>query len=202
MTGVQTCALPISIGVGGEGAAPLGADGLVDAKQPLLSRHGLVHDGDVVEGGRVLLQLLEVGGHTVLLDCGQIQGSRLDEELNRVPLPVGRVDAVVLSHAHIDHSGRLPLLRKQGFRYRRVSALLRISILIWTTAMIILFVNYTTVPMFFITFGGLIAFVGPILLLCGALEEAADIKLDKARFLISQDQDTLLGVVYPRKNHK
>ena len=93
-------------------------------------------------------------------------------------------------------------LRKQGFRYRRVSALLRISILIWTTAMIILFVNYTTLPMFFITFGGLIAFVGPILLLCGALEEASDIKLDKARFLISQDQDTLLGVVYPRKNHK
>ncbi len=59
--------------------------------------------------------LLEVGGKTVLLDCGQIQGSRLDEELNRVPLPVGHVDAVILSHAHIDHSGRLPLLHKQGF---------------------------------------------------------------------------------------
>jgi metallo-beta-lactamase family protein len=59
--------------------------------------------------------LLRVGEYRVLLDCGQIQGSRLDEELNRVPLPVGRVDAVVLSHAHIDHSGRLPLLRKQGF---------------------------------------------------------------------------------------
>jgi metallo-beta-lactamase family protein len=59
--------------------------------------------------------LLRVGERNVLLDCGQIQGSRLDEELNRVPLPVGRVDAVVLSHAHIDHSGRLPLLRKQGF---------------------------------------------------------------------------------------
>jgi metallo-beta-lactamase family protein len=58
---------------------------------------------------------LRIGERTVLLDCGQIQGSRLDEELNRVPLPVGRVDAVVLSHAHIDHSGRLPLLRKQGF---------------------------------------------------------------------------------------
>jgi metallo-beta-lactamase family protein len=58
---------------------------------------------------------LRVGGRTLLLDCGQIQGSRLDEELNRVPLPVGDVDAVVLSHAHIDHSGRLPLLRKQGF---------------------------------------------------------------------------------------
>ena len=51
----------------------------------------------------------------VLLDCGQVQGSRQDEELNRVPLPVGGVEAVVLSHAHIDHSGRLPLLRKQGF---------------------------------------------------------------------------------------
>lgn len=60
--------------------------------------------------------LLRVGGRTVLLDCGQIQGSRLEEESNRVPLPVGDVDAVVLSHAHIDHSGRLPLLRKQGFK--------------------------------------------------------------------------------------
>jgi metallo-beta-lactamase family protein len=59
--------------------------------------------------------LLTVGDKSLLLDCGQIQGSRLDEELNRVPLPVGRVDAVVLSHAHIDHSGRLPLLHKQGF---------------------------------------------------------------------------------------
>jgi metallo-beta-lactamase family protein len=60
--------------------------------------------------------LLEVGGYRVLLDCGQIQGSRLDEEQNRVPLPVGRLDAVVLSHAHIDHSGRLPLLCRQGFK--------------------------------------------------------------------------------------
>jgi metallo-beta-lactamase family protein len=59
--------------------------------------------------------LLVVGGRRLLLDCGQIQGSRLDEELNRVPLPVGHVDAVVLSHAHIDHSGRLPLLYRQGF---------------------------------------------------------------------------------------
>jgi metallo-beta-lactamase family protein len=59
--------------------------------------------------------LLRVGERTVLLDCGQVQGSRLEEQSNRVPLPVGQVDAVVLSHAHIDHSGRLPLLRKQGF---------------------------------------------------------------------------------------
>lgn len=60
--------------------------------------------------------LLRVGGRTILLDCGQIQGTRLDEETNRVPLPVSQVDAVVLSHAHIDHSGRLPLLRKQGYK--------------------------------------------------------------------------------------
>jgi metallo-beta-lactamase family protein len=59
--------------------------------------------------------LLRVGDRTVLLDCGQIQGSRLAEQGNRVPLPVGEVHAVVLSHAHIDHSGRLPLLRRQGF---------------------------------------------------------------------------------------
>ena len=44
--------------------------------------------------------LVRVGEQTLLLDCGQIQGSHLDEELNRVPLPVGRVDAVVLSHPH------------------------------------------------------------------------------------------------------
>ena len=60
--------------------------------------------------------LLSVGGKRVLLDCGQIQGSRVEEDSNRVPLPVGHVDAVVLSHAHIDHSGRLPLLYRQGFR--------------------------------------------------------------------------------------
>jgi metallo-beta-lactamase family protein len=59
--------------------------------------------------------LLRVGEQTLLLDCGQMQGTRFDEQLNRVPLPVGKVDAVVLSHAHIDHSGRLPLLCKQGF---------------------------------------------------------------------------------------
>jgi metallo-beta-lactamase family protein len=60
--------------------------------------------------------LLRVGGSTLLLDCGQIQGSFAEEQQNEVALPIGNVDAVVLSHAHIDHSGRLPTLRKQGFR--------------------------------------------------------------------------------------
>ena len=60
--------------------------------------------------------LLRVGGQTLLLDCGQIQGSFAEEQENNAALPFGAVDAVVLSHAHIDHSGRLPLLRKHGFR--------------------------------------------------------------------------------------
>ena len=60
---------------------------------------------------------LEVAGRTILLDCGQFQGTRAEEARNREPLPisVGDIDAVVLSHAHIDHSGRLPLLRKHGY---------------------------------------------------------------------------------------
>ena len=62
--------------------------------------------------------ILEVGGRTLLLDCGLLQGGRKEEALNREPFPFDplRLDAVVLSHAHIDHSGRLPLLTKQGYR--------------------------------------------------------------------------------------
>jgi len=62
--------------------------------------------------------LLTTSRHTLLLECGQIQGRREDEERNRepFPVPVDKIDAVVLSHAHIDHSGRLPLLRREGYR--------------------------------------------------------------------------------------
>ena len=62
--------------------------------------------------------LIQIGDRRLLLDCGQIQGTRADEARNREPLPVAvdTIDAVILSHAHIDHAGRLPMLRKQGFR--------------------------------------------------------------------------------------
>jgi len=62
--------------------------------------------------------LLEAGGRRVLLDCGLIQGAPRDAARNREPFPFDpeSLDAVVLSHAHIDHSGRLPLLVKAGYR--------------------------------------------------------------------------------------
>ncbi len=62
--------------------------------------------------------LVTVGQKKILLDCGLVQGGGKDEARNREPFPFdpSTIDVVVLSHAHIDHSGRLPLLVKAGFR--------------------------------------------------------------------------------------
>ncbi|HWS78511.1 MAG TPA: MBL fold metallo-hydrolase, partial [Thermomonas sp.] len=69
------------------------------------------------------LHLVEAAGKPgdpkrVLLDCGMCQGSREMEASNADPFPfdVASIDALVVSHAHIDHIGRIPLLVKRGFR--------------------------------------------------------------------------------------
>jgi metallo-beta-lactamase family protein len=63
------------------------------------------------------MHLIRANGHWVALDCGLFQGRRAESEAkNRQwPLPPREISAVVLSHAHIDHSGRLPRLVKDGF---------------------------------------------------------------------------------------
>jgi metallo-beta-lactamase family protein len=63
------------------------------------------------------MHLVESGGRRFLLDCGLHQGRRKDaDRKNRnLPFPGSSIDAVVLSHAHIDHSGNLPTLVKNGF---------------------------------------------------------------------------------------
>src|SRR3569833_388999 len=58
------------------------------------------------------------GGSSVLVDCGVFQGFKQLRLRNWAPLPIpaGALSAAILTHAHIDHSGYLPLLVRQGFR--------------------------------------------------------------------------------------
>lgn len=62
--------------------------------------------------------LLEANGYRVLLDCGLVQGKRseADARNRKFPFDPAEIDALVLSHAHIDHSGAIPALVKRGFR--------------------------------------------------------------------------------------
>jgi len=62
--------------------------------------------------------MISVNGSKILLDCGLYQGSRKAsyERNQHLPYDASQVDALVLSHAHIDHSGNIPNLVKSGFQ--------------------------------------------------------------------------------------
>ncbi len=62
--------------------------------------------------------LITTKNHKILLDCGQFQGGKAMDAMNFEPFPFNpaEIDYVILSHAHIDHCGRIPLLVKRGFR--------------------------------------------------------------------------------------
>jgi metallo-beta-lactamase family protein len=61
--------------------------------------------------------VVRAAGRTILLDCGMFQGRRADSDAKnrKPPIAIDEIDAVVLSHAHIDHAGRLPMLVRHGF---------------------------------------------------------------------------------------
>lgn len=77
-----------------------------------LSFHGAA---ETVTGSKYLL---EADGTRALIDCGLFQGLKRLRELNwrHQPFDAAGIDGVILTHAHVDHTGQLPLLVKQGYR--------------------------------------------------------------------------------------
>jgi len=70
-----------------------------------------------VEGVTGSMYLLETDNAKILLDCGLFQGRREEEEANKdaFPFDVNQLSAVVISHGHLDHSGRIPKLVAEGY---------------------------------------------------------------------------------------
>ena len=63
--------------------------------------------------------MLEAAGKRILIDCGMRQGNEDDNAT--LPFSPESIDCVLITHAHIDHSGRLPLLAKNGFKDRIIA---------------------------------------------------------------------------------
>src|SRR5438874_1467038 len=68
--------------------------------------------GGEVTGSAYLVQTKTA---SILVDCGLFQGGQRVQELNSAALPVNGLAAVVITHGHLDHTGRLPLLAKAGY---------------------------------------------------------------------------------------
>lgn len=71
-----------------------------------------------IDGKRGPPRLGEAGKTRILVDCGLFQGSRVSEEKNSEPFPYkpSSIDAMLVTHAHLDHVGRIPKLVKDGFK--------------------------------------------------------------------------------------
>lgn len=101
-------------GTGPSSSHPVGRSAIVvDMEESATLR--FLGAADTVTGSRFLI---EHGPTRVLVDCGMFQGYKVLRERNRAPFPVppDSIDAVVLTHAHLDHSGYVPALVRDGFR--------------------------------------------------------------------------------------
>lgn len=97
-----------------EGDSPFGGRGAIESR----SKGRVTHETDLFRRGKAVTgscHCVEVRGKKILIDCGLQQGR--DERDNAVfDFSPNYIDYVIVTHAHIDHSGRIPLLIKEGFQ--------------------------------------------------------------------------------------